>query len=107
MKTRLSKTKLFSRLACFGAVILICASASAQNLFVSGSDANGGKIFKFTWDGVQSIFASGLNYPGGLAFDSGGNLFVADNGNIYKFDPLGARSTFAAGLNGPVGLALD
>ncbi len=47
MKTNLTKTKFksifstvsqfFSRAACLGAVILICSSASAQNLFVSGS----------------------------------------------------------------------
>ena len=78
MKTQLSKKKLFSRLACFGAVILICSGASAQSLFVSGQDAHGGKIFKFTWDGKQSIFASGLYRPSDLTFDSAGNLFVVD-----------------------------
>src|SRR5262245_48684314 len=117
MKNRLTETKLrsaiggfghlFSRVACLGAVILTCSSALAQSLFVSGSDASGGKIFKFTWDGVQSIFASGLSAPQGLVFDSGGNLFVADGGNIYKFNPLGVRTTFALGLNSPLGLAFD
>src|SRR5437870_12818041 len=70
---------LLSRVLCLGALILICSSAPAQNLFVSGSDAGGGKIFKFTWDGVQSTFASGLMGPSELAFDSAGNLFVADD----------------------------
>ena len=110
MKTKLTEIKSksafglarhsFGRLLCLGAVILICSSASAQNLFVSGSDANGGKIFKFTWDGVQSIFASGLDDPQGLAFDGAGNLFVAVNGgSIYKYQPNGVRSTFASGLD--------
>src|SRR5262245_48631210 len=104
MKTKLTETKskaalriagrLFSRLACVGAVILICSSASAQSLFVSGRDAHGGEIFKFTWDGRQSIFASGLYKPWDMAFDSAGNLYVMDymivngerigNAAIYK-----------------------
>ena len=71
MKNKLTETKiesaieragqLFSRITCLGAVILICSTASAQNLFVSGRDVHGGEIFKFTWDGVQRIFASGAN----------------------------------------------
>src|SRR6266446_3358509 len=116
MKNKLTETKfksavggighLFSRVACLGAGILICSSALAQNLFVTGGDAGGGKIFKFTWDGVQSIFASGLGAPQGLAFDSTRNLFVTDSGNIYKFNPNGLRSTFASGTSG-FALAFD
>ena len=101
MKTKLIETKfesaigrvgqLFSRIACLGAVILICASASAQNLFVSGSDARGGEIFKFSWDGGQSIFASGLYKPWDMAFDSAGNLYTANvsNNTIEEFTPGG------------------
>ena len=49
----------------------------------------------------RSTFASGLYGPYGLAFNSAGNLFVADygSGNIYEFTPGGVRSTFASGLN--------
>jgi hypothetical protein len=66
-------------------------------------------IFKFTPAGVKSIFASGLNGPVGLAFDSSGNLFEADynSGTIFKFTPDGTKSTFASGLNNPAGLAFD
>src|SRR5678815_468013 len=88
MKTKLTETKfksalgrvgqLFSRVVWLGAAILICSSASAQNMFVSGTDPRGGEIFKFSWDGKKSIFASGLHYPGDLAVDSAGNLFVVD-----------------------------
>lgn len=73
MKTKQTETKfkcgfgrarqLFSRAAWVGAVISICSSASAQNLFVSGkslpvSEGPGdgyGTIFKFTWDGGQAF----------------------------------------------------
>ena len=46
--------------------------------------------------GSRATFASGLYHPAGMAFDSSGNLFVADNsignlyqGNIYKYKPDG------------------
>jgi sugar lactone lactonase YvrE len=75
---------------------------------------DGGDIYKFTSGGTLSIFASGLDYASGLAFDSAGNLFVANSGTpnsgtgyIYKFTPGGARSTFASGLNTPSGLTVD
>ena len=102
---------LFSRLACLGGLILICSSASAQDLFVSdgygGIEHNLGHIYKFPPNGVPSTFASGLNGPGVLAFDRVGNLFVGLGGQILKFTPAGSRSIFASGLNGPGGLAFD
>src|SRR4029077_3899431 len=96
-------SQLFSRAACLGAVILVCASASAQNLFVSGSvlpkncPGGCGAIYKFTWDGGQSIFAFGLTAPWDVAFDSAGNLFVVDydrsglrgDAAVYKITPNG------------------
>ena len=87
MKTKVTEGKFrsalrrvgrFFSMVALGAAILTCSSASAQNLFVSGTDSGGGEIFKFTWDGAQSIFASGLYSPGDMAFDSAGNLFVMD-----------------------------
>src|SRR5262249_46967917 len=127
MKTNLTKTnvksvisragRLFSRIAFFGAFILICSSAFAQNLFVSGHDARGGKIFKFTWDGRESIFASELYRPRCVAFDSAGNLFFVDyeildagggeprvnaaiyNAAIYKITPNGTLTIFASRLS--------
>jgi glucose/arabinose dehydrogenase len=80
---------------------------SAGNLFEAdwGSD----NIYEFTTGGTQSIFASGLDGPTGLAFDSAGNLFEADfwSNNIYKFTSGGTRSTFASGLYHPYGLAFQ
>ena len=117
MKKKQTETKFKSLLGlarhsfgialCLGAVILTCSTAWAQNLFVSGSDTSGGKIFEFKPNGVQSTFASGLRQPLGLAFDSAGNLFVAVGGSILEFAPNGVRSTFAFGLCGPTGLAFD
>jgi DNA-binding beta-propeller fold protein YncE len=81
------------------------------NLFLANPEA--GTIMKFTPDGRDSIFASGLSHPFGLVFDKAGNLFVADvqsdetSGLILKFSRDGARSTFASGLVHPVGLAFD
>ena len=116
MKTKLTESRfkcapgvarrLFSRIACLGAVILICGSASAQNLLVSGNARlkncrpSCGVIYKFSWDGGPSIFAVGLNTPGDVAFDSARNLFFMDyNGDelfgkaaVYKITPNGVRT---------------
>jgi DNA-binding beta-propeller fold protein YncE len=67
-------------------------------------------IQKFDPNGTASLFASGLSSPTGLAFDSLGNLYVANQGNntIDRFTSAGVRSLFAnTGLNVPVGLAFD
>ena len=69
-------------------------------------------------DGVLStnptVFASGLDRPEGLAFNSAGDLFESDEGSgkINEFiNNDGVLSTnptvFAAGLNVPVGLAFN
>jgi hypothetical protein len=99
-------------------MILICSSASGQNLFVSGRDAGGGEIFKFTWDGGQSIFASGLYKPWDVAIDSAGNVFVVDylilgggerigSAAIVKITPNGTLSIFASRLSYNSSLAAD
>lgn len=87
--------------------MLVLNAASAQNLFVA--DYSGNNITEITPGGTESIFASGLNEPIGVAFDSAGNLFESDggSGNIYEFTPGGARSTFASGLFNPTGLVFD
>jgi sugar lactone lactonase YvrE len=112
MKTKFKSTiragcHSFGGVVCAGAVLLIASRAPAQNLFVS-SDLSG-NIYEFTPGGVQSPFASGLDYPFGLAFNSAGALFEADlySGNIYEFTPGGVKSTFASGLSGPEGLAFN
>jgi DNA-binding beta-propeller fold protein YncE len=107
--------QLFSRVAWFGAVILICSGASAQNMFVSGTDAGGGEIFKFPLAGPETIFATGLVDPWDLAVDRAGNLFVVDSqcGELYcgakvnKITPQGVRTILASSLSYPSDLAVD
>jgi sugar lactone lactonase YvrE len=100
---------LISGVTCLAVIGLICGRVSAQNLFASNWDATQGYIDEFTPNGFRSTFASGLKYPGGLAFDKSRNLFVADEGSgtVYKFTPGGIRTTFASALNDPVALAFD
>jgi len=87
---------------------------SSGNLFVStecfapffcepGSDT----ILKFTPDGMESTFATGLTTPRGMAFDSSGNLFVAEanpipDGDIREFTHEGVElPVFASGFGRP------
>lgn len=84
---------------------------AAGNLYVGFGPlvtGRGGDIVRFAPDGSASTIASGLNRPGGLAFDAGGNLYEADtgSGNIYEFTPDGAQTIHATGINGPMGLVI-
>jgi sugar lactone lactonase YvrE len=80
---------------------------AAGSLFES--DQASGFVYEYT-GGVRSTFASGLNSPNDLAFNSAGNLFVGvSNGNgsggyIAEFTPGGAANTFASGIVEPNGL---
>lgn len=78
----------------------ISGRVQAQNLFVPGFANN--TITEITPGGAQSTFASGLDDPWGLAFNSEGDLFEADadSGNIYEFTPGGVQSTFASVVEG-------
>lgn len=63
----------------------------------------------FTARAPASNVRLGYDTPRGMAFDSSGNLFVAnpEAGNIAKFTPDGHWSSFASGLVHPFGLAFD
>lgn len=51
----------------------------------------------------------GLSSPVGMAYDAGGNLYIANwsSGTVLRFSPDGQRSVFADGLSGPSGLAIS
>ncbi len=75
-----------------------------------------GNIIEITPGGAQSFFAGGYGMGSALAlaFDSAGDLFVADSpgppfppGYIYKLTSGGSNNLFASGLNRPEGLACD
>src|SRR5436305_322839 len=89
------------------ALLPISVPAAPGDLYEA--DDVSGTILKFTPARTKSTFASGLNFPAGLAFDGSGNLFEADevSGTILKFTPAGTKSTFASGLSGPRGVAFD
>jgi len=91
MKTEILRNLFLSLVVTFALAI----TAHAQNLYVSANAPGGNhKIFEFTASGVQSTYASGLDNPRGLAFDSIGNLFAttaheADDieiGKVLKFN---------------------
>ena len=117
LRSALGRAGQFFSMVALAAAILTCSSASAQNMFVSGRDAGGGEIFKFTWDGSQSIFASGLYEPWDLAVDSAGNVFVVDymilggdmvgNAAIFKITPNGTLTIFASRLSYDSSLTID
>jgi sugar lactone lactonase YvrE len=90
-------------------VLLASAIAHADYIYVSCHNQSSGTIEKFDSSGNRSTFASDLNRPQGLAFNSSGNLYAADSGygTIEKFDSSGNISTFASGLDTPLGLAFD
>lgn len=100
---------LFCKLFSLGVVLsLACGfNAHADNIYVS--DYGAGTIETFDSNGHGSIFASGLDDPAGLAFDSSGNLYVANSGSgtIEKFNSIGSESVFALGLNDPTGISFD
>ncbi|HEU0114582.1 MAG TPA: putative Ig domain-containing protein, partial [Thermomicrobiales bacterium] len=93
---------------------------TAGNIFTVAGNGN----FTFSGDGVPAL-STALNNPRGLAFDSAGNLYIADQANhrIRKVDTGGTITTVAgtgtagfsgdgglavnAQLNGPEGIALD
>ena len=96
---------LIATAAVLAAVLAPITAHAQNNLYVSinGNGSNsGGSIFEYTLAGTQTIFASGLARPRGLAFDGIGNFFVATtfdtpgdgfHGRILKFTPRGKLST--------------
>jgi streptogramin lyase len=72
-------------------------------LYVSSQNGGTNSIIKLDSSGNQTVFASGgnLNRPTALAFDSSGNLYVANIGNsaIVKIGTSGNQTVFTQGGN--------
>jgi streptogramin lyase len=56
--------------------------------------------------GTSAVFSATVR---GVALDSSGNVYVADNGNsaVRKITPAGTVTTLASGLSGAFGVAVD
>lgn len=74
------------------------------NLF--GSNYTGSRVFKRTSDGTESVFATGIMSPNGMAFTDEGDIIIADNtGNkLYKLHPDGTKEVFVPSIAGPSGI---
>ena len=85
----------------------------ASGNFYQASD--NGNIYKFSAGSFAnpSIFAGGFAPIEGIAFNTAGQLFVADwgNGHVYEATPgctqLSCHTVWAAGLASPIGIAVD
>ena len=101
--THFKKTRILRNIfLSLGAIFALVTAGHAQNLYVSANVPGGNHaIFEYTPTGTQSTYATGLNNPRGVAFDSIGNLFAAhgkapddhDIGRVLKFNPRNHVST--------------
>ncbi len=92
------------------ALLLLALGSVAQADMFYVSSAGDDVIELYNSGGQDSVFANSASSPEGLAFDSCGNLYVANfNGStIIKFDSRGNGTVFASsGLNQPIGIAFD
>lgn len=84
--------------------------AASGDLFVVDNGA--ATIFKYNPAGTKATFLGGLTMPAGMAFDSKGNIFVAEsisagNSVVSKITPTGIKTLFASGFSIPQALAFD
>ena len=86
--THFKKTKILRNIfLSLGAIFALVTAAHAQNLYVSANVPGGNHaIFEYTPTGTQSTYATGLNNPRGLAFDSIGNLFATTAHNAGEIE---------------------
>lgn len=81
-----------------GALFSVASAwAAAGDLYEA--DLSSGIVYKFDQAGGKTVFASGLNYPAAVAFDSDGNVYLGESSVITKIAPSGQKSTFASGVS--------
>src|SRR5881396_1782704 len=106
--THFRKIRILSLLS-LGVIFALAITAHAQNLYVSTQRPGSHAILEFTPSGTYSVYASGLLFPRGLAFDSIGNLFAAETvvpgdrdlsiGRVLKFNLRNKVSTVGSAVN--------
>jgi sugar lactone lactonase YvrE len=99
------------RLVFSGAVLAatFASTARAGTLYVGNSDPAVNTVVEITPpSGTPTTFAS-TSTPYGLAFDTSGNLYVANDapGTVSKVTPGGTVTQFASGFSEPTGIAFD
>jgi len=83
------------------------------NIYVTFSGSRGQKvpvsIYKIDTDYNIKPFISDLMNPTGIAFDSGGQMYVSSryDGAVYRVAPNGTMSTYAEGMGVATGIAFD
>jgi sugar lactone lactonase YvrE/nitrous oxidase accessory protein NosD len=106
------RRKQYSTLALSLVILMLASSISSLNLIAHAAVATATPGY------LEEEIATGLHGPHGIAFDSAGNLYVANEGynvgpdygpgtKITKITPDGQVTTFADGFVGPAGLAFD
>lgn len=106
MKTILLRTSFVSLTSLLWAV-----TAAQGSLYLSSAQLNNVEKFSQTGTDQGSFASTGMSGPNGLAFDSSGNLWVANgNGGVLKYSSsgtyLGILTTLHAG-GGWQGIAFD
>ncbi len=83
-------------------LVLLMVSSLDQPVFAQLQSAG-------MWKLDRTASHEGLSSPVGMAYDAGGNLYVANwsAGTVMRLTPKGERTVFARGLSGPSGLAVS
>ena len=98
-----------------GALTALSLAAVSPSWFVFDNDGSlvvsdfTSSVLRKLMNGGLSTFATGLNGPEGIAYDSLNNLFYSGNyldGTLTVINGFGNVSVFAVGLSGPMGVAL-
>src|SRR5439155_11444488 len=91
-------------LAKFHTPVGLALDSSGNSLFVADRDNNAIRELDLAGNQTFTFTTENINHPVGVAFDSGGNLYVLNfadgaNGSVVEFDSFGEYlTTLASGL---------